>query len=222
MPTASLADIAQIHPSTGGRASLSDIATIHEEASKPTAGAQMAAFGLTPLLVGEADPRIEAVKGAGKEFLSHVGAAADWARAHVPGVAKLDTLVKPRDINLQPSNNGQKAGALLENAVEYSYPLGKISKAVSLASLPARMAAEGAGSAAVTAFQSKGDPTQTAIGGALGAAGPVASLALRAGANAMRSAAAGAKEGGVAGAIAGAIRTAAPVETQQKIGRAHV
>jgi hypothetical protein len=149
--------------------------------------------------------------GFGKRAVQTVSDLGDLARK-VPGVSALDRVMTPIPVNTTPENTAQRVGGGLEQMAEFAVPLSKVSKATAGASLLTRALAEGGASAAIGAAQSKGDPTQTAIAGGLGLAGPVAGALVRSGVKAAQRAAAGASEGGIGGAVASVVRSTSTAE----------
>ena len=72
---------------------------------------------------------------------------------------------------------GQGTGKFLEQAAEFAVPAARVSGALRSAGLTARVLGQAGVGAGVSAIQSGGDPTATAVGGALGGAGELAGAA---------------------------------------------
>lgn len=117
------------------------------------------------------------VTGAGKE-LAEQGIRGGQVLRKIPGVGLLDYLVKPIEVNTQPSNATQRAGGAALNAAEVIAPTGALAS-LGVKVLP-RVAAQGAIGAGTAALQGK-DPiagaafsaAPTAMLGAVHKAGPV-------------------------------------------------
>jgi hypothetical protein len=184
-------------------------------------GAALNLIGLNPSVAGLADPVVDVFKGAAKRALASVGTLGEIARWAAPRVTKrMDALMAPVPVNVTPTNTAQKVGGAVEQFAEFAAPLSLVSKGVAAASIPARMAAEGAASAGMGAFQSKGDPTATLAAGAGGAVAPVIGIGAQFLGKAATRAAAGAREGGIGGAVAEAVRRSAPVSPHAMLTQA--
>jgi len=100
--------------------------------------------------------KISALKdldNAYNKALGRTDSSADW-----------DNLTKPNGI-------GQGTGKFAEQTAEYMAPAGGVSKALKASPIAAKILAQAATGAGVSAVQSGGNPTSTILGGVLGAAG---------------------------------------------------
>jgi hypothetical protein len=165
-----------------------------EGTPRPTAGpptqatreAQLSAMGISPLAIGGQDPRIEALKGAGKAALEHVSNLGTVARNYIPGVSALDRLMTPIPVNTQASNHAQQFGKTAESVAEFAVPmggeglLGGIAQgmgAKGAGQLSARMLGGGAEMAAKTVGQG-GTSGEVKTNAVIGAASPAVSAGL--------------------------------------------
>lgn len=82
------------------------------------------------------------------------------------------------DADTNPDGIGQGTGKFLEQAAEYAVPASEVGTALKGASLGARALGQAAVGAGVSAAQSGGDPTATAVGGLLGGATEYAGAAV--------------------------------------------
>ena len=117
------------------------------------------------------------VTGAGKE-LAEQGMRGGQMLRKIPGVGLLDHLIKPIEVNTQPTNATQRAGGTALNAAEVMAPTSALSS-LGLKVLP-RVAAQGAIGAGTAALQGKNPVAgaaasmlPTAVLGAAHKAGPV-------------------------------------------------
>jgi hypothetical protein len=91
-----------------------------------------------------------------------IGAATRWA------LGKPQATQEQKDLDTKANGIGQGTGKFLEQAAEYALPATEAAKLTKGAGLLVRAGAQSAVGAGVSAMQSGGDPTATAIGGVLG------------------------------------------------------
>lgn len=108
------------------------------------------------------------VVGAGKE-LAEQGIRGGQLLRKIPGVGLLDHLIKPIEVNTQPTNATQRAGGTALNAAEVMAPT-KALTSLGLNVLP-RIAAQGAAGAGTAALQGKNP-----LVGAVASMAPTAAL----------------------------------------------
>lgn len=182
------------------------LATIGDYAGHPS--------GMLEQLFAPMGPRTskfvaDAARGFAKRGAESVATAGRLLRK-IPGVSAADDIVTPAVGDTTRRTPGERAGAMIEQAVEFYAPLSGVSKVVAGASLPMRMLAEGAAGGAAGMFQSNGDPWAGGGAAVLSAGFPLLSAGARLTRSALDRAAAGAKDGGVGGAIASVVRKVAP------------
>lgn len=133
----------------------------------------------TPGQTSSGNMAVDALRGVGAGIISTGVGAYDLLRK-IPGAA--DILPEPsasvRMAAQPPPTMAGQAGKFLEQTAELAVPVTKVASASKALPLAGRMLAEGATAGGVAAVQSGGDPTQTAVTGALGAAAPAAGAAV--------------------------------------------
>lgn len=119
------------------------------------------------------------LQGAGSGLLSTVFHVGDLIR-RATGMERIIEHPEVQKLIAPQLGLGGGTGRMIEQAAEFALPVGEVAKAVKAAPLLARAGAEALASGGVAALQTGGDPGATALGGVLGAAGPVAGRALEA------------------------------------------
>jgi len=130
------------------------------------------------------------LQGAIKGGIGTVNTLGD-ALGKVPGLKQLNqgywSLMGRQAPNQQqeeqqttPIGVGQGTGKFLEQAAELAVPAGLVGDATKGAGLLARLGAQAATGAGISAIQSKGDPVQTILGGVAGGASELAAPAVNA------------------------------------------
>jgi hypothetical protein len=119
---------------------------------------------------------VDLVEGAASGLANTVYQGGDLIR-RMTGQERIINKPEVKQAITAPDSLAGKAGKFAEQGAEFAVPMGIVAKAGKAAKLgwAAKAALEGATSGAVTAAQTGGDPTSTAIGITLGAAGPLVS-----------------------------------------------
>lgn len=145
---------------------------IHSEQSKPDPYANLGAVGQNKYVRGALD----LAAGAAGSLADHALNVYDLLRK-IPGASSVLPDSKEFQAAVKdatPDNTPAHIGKFLENMTEFMVSAGKVEAATRAASLPVRMATQGATGAAVSGVQTGGDPASMAVSGALsGAAVPV-------------------------------------------------
>jgi hypothetical protein len=126
----------------------------------------------------------DAGKGALSGFASTVHHGGDLIRRGL-GMARTIDLPENKAAMTPPNSLAGKAGFVAEQLGEFLIPASKAAKATEGANLLRRAATQGAVGGGVSAAQSGGNPTDTAVGAVSGAAGPVVEQGVKQGARAV-------------------------------------